>query len=55
MNKERKTRNESINLYNPVKEGWISYDINYMNALRKSRKIIDSSKDEGTHDGRCVA
>ena len=44
MKKESFKRNESIHLYNPKKEGWSSYDINYTNALRKSRKIKEINK-----------
>ncbi len=43
MNKESYPRNESIHLYNPEKDGWTSYDINYANALRKSRKILEKN------------
>lgn len=44
MNKESNPRIESIHLYNPKEEGWISYDINYTNALRKIRKINDETQ-----------
>ena len=44
MNKEGNTRNEFIHLYNPKKEGWTSYDINYANALKNIRKIKDGKK-----------
>ena len=44
MNKENSSRNEYIHLYNPEKEGCSSYDMNYTNALRKSRKLIERSK-----------
>ncbi len=39
MNKESNSRNEFIHLYNPKKDGWTSYDINYTNALKNIRKI----------------
>ena len=38
MNKNSKSRNGFIHLYNPKKEGLGSYDFHYINALRKSLK-----------------
>ena len=39
MNKGSVQRNEFVHLYNPKKEGWTSYDINYTNAMKKKRAI----------------
>ena len=43
-NKQRYERYEFLHLYDPRKEGLASYDINYVNALRKSRRIKDEKK-----------
>ena len=37
MNKNSKSRNGFIHLYNPKKEGLGSYDVNYMNAYKKDK------------------
>ena len=39
MNKNSKSRNGLIHLYNPNKEGLGSYDINYMNAYKKDKSL----------------
>lgn len=39
MNRQQNPRLDPIHLYNPKKEGISSYDVNYTNALRKSRRI----------------
>ena len=39
MNNNLTSRNGSIHLYNPKKEGLGSYDINYINAYRKDNKL----------------
>ena len=39
MNKYTKSRNRSIHLYNPKKEGLGSYDIHYINAYEKDKSI----------------
>ena len=44
MGKLSYIRNDSMHLYNPREEGWTSYDINYTNALRKSREIKYKTK-----------
>ena len=38
MNKNSKSRNGFIHLYNPKKEGLGRYDIHYINAHLKSKK-----------------
>ena len=55
MKKERNQRNEPIHLYNPKKEGWTSYDINYTNALRKKRKIKERNSKFEIQNKRYVA
>ncbi len=37
MNKNFKSRNGFIHLYNPKKEGLGSYDVHYINAYKKNR------------------
>ena len=39
MNKNTKTRNGLIHLYNPKKEGLGSYDVHYINAYKKEKKL----------------
>ena len=39
MNKNSISRNGLIHLYNPKKEGIGSYDINYINAYKKNRRL----------------
>ena len=39
MNKNSKSRNGFIHLYNPKEEGLGSYDVHYMNAYRKDRSL----------------
>ena len=39
MNKNLKSRNGSIHLYNPKKEGPGSYDANYINAYKKNKNL----------------
>ena len=39
MNKNSKSRNVSIHLYNPRKEGLGSYDLNYINAYKKDKSL----------------
>ncbi len=55
MNKASNQRNESIHLYDPEKEGWTSYDINYTNALRKNRIIKNNIKINTEKNRRYVA
>ena len=38
MNIRSNKGDEFIHLYNPIQEGWGSYDINYKNALKKRRQ-----------------
>ena len=45
MNKNIKSRNGFIHLYNPKKEGLGSYDVHYMNAYKKNKDLnIEQSK-----------
>ena len=37
MNKNSKSRNGFIHLYNPKKEGLGSYDVHYINAYKKDK------------------
>jgi len=39
MNKNSKSRNGLIHLYNPKEEGLGSYDVNYINAYKKDIRI----------------
>ena len=39
MNKTLKTHRGFIHLYNPQKEGLGTYDINYINAYKRKRRI----------------
>ena len=39
MNKNSKSRNRFIHLYNPKKEGLGSYDVNYINAYKKDKSL----------------
>ena len=39
MNKNSKSRNGFIHLYNPMKEGLGSYDVHYINAYKKDRSL----------------
>ena len=39
MNKNSKSRNGFIHLYNPKKEGLGSYDVNYVNAYKKDKSL----------------
>ncbi len=55
MSKESNLRNESIHLYDPIKEGWSSYDINYINALRKKRKLKSEYEVNKTQKERYAA
>ncbi len=53
MYKKSKTRNGSIHLYNPKKEGIGSYDLNYINAYKKNKSIYN--KLEGKNNQRYAA
>ena len=44
MNKNSKSRNGFIHLYNPKKEGLGSYDVNYINAYKKDKSLKDNIK-----------
>ena len=48
MNKNSKSRNGFIHLYNPKKEGLGSYDVHYINAYKKDKslKINLNKRDE---------
>ena len=39
MNKNSKYRKGFIHLYNPKKEGLGSYDVHYINAYKKNRRL----------------
>ena len=39
MNKISKSRNRLFHLYNPKKEGLGSYDLHYINAYKKDKKL----------------
>ena len=44
MDNKRKFRNGFIHLYNPKEEGLGSYDINYINAYKRSNSIKNKFK-----------
>ena len=44
MNKNLKFRNGFIHLYNPMKEGLGSYDLNYINAYKKDKSLKNNLK-----------
>jgi len=39
MNKISKSRNRLLHLYNPKKEGLGSYDVHYINAYKKDKRL----------------
>ena len=39
MNKNSKSRNRLFHLYNPKKEGLGSYDVHYINAYKKDKRL----------------
>ena len=39
MNKNPRSRGEFTHLYNPKKEGLGYYDVNYINAYKKDRRL----------------
>ena len=39
MKKISKSRNGLLHLYNPKKEGLGSYDVNYINAYKKDKRL----------------
>ncbi len=43
MNKNSKSRNGFIHLYNPKEEGLGSYDVNYINAYKKNKNLKNNS------------
>tara|TARA_B100000214_G_scaffold9436_1_gene6787 strand:- start:839 stop:1054 length:216 start_codon:yes stop_codon:yes gene_type:complete len=53
MNKNSKSRNGLIHLYNPKKEGLGSYDIHYINAYQKDKNIKHSQNKSDNE--RCAA
>ena len=55
MNEGKKIRNKSIHLYNPKEEGWSSYDLNYTNALKKSRDINNKNETRKAKNARYAA
>ena len=44
MNKNSKSRNGFIHLYNPKEEGLGSYDVHYINAYKKDKSLKDNIK-----------
>jgi len=44
MNKNSKSRNGFIHLYNPKKEGLGSYDVHYINAYKKDKNQKNNFK-----------
>ena len=44
MNKNSKSRNGFIHLYNPKEEGLGSYDVHYINAYKKNKKLKNNFK-----------
>ena len=44
MNKNSKSRNGFIHLYNPKKEGLGSYDVHYINAYKKDKSLKNNFK-----------
>tara|TARA_Y100001968_G_scaffold292676_1_gene298039 strand:+ start:3409 stop:3567 length:159 start_codon:yes stop_codon:yes gene_type:complete len=46
MNNHSKSRSGYIHLYNPKKEGWGSYDVHYMNAYKKNRRLKNETKND---------
>ena len=46
MNKNSKSRNGFIHLYNPKKEGLGSYDVHYINAYKKDKSLKNNLKSD---------
>ncbi len=46
MNKNTKSRNGFIHLYDPKREGLGSYDIHYINAYKKNKTLKNKLKYE---------
>ena len=46
MNMKSNTRNGSIHLYNPKQEGLGPYDIHYINAYKKNKKLEAVKRDK---------
>ena len=53
MNKNLRSRNELFHLYNPKKEGLGLYDIHYINAYKKDKRL--RNKLNKNHKGRNAA
>jgi len=51
MNKISKSRDRLLHLYNPKKEGLGSYDIHYINAYKKDKRLKNelNKKDKGRY------
>ena len=51
MNKMSKSRNRLFHLYNPKKEGLGSYDVHYINAYKKDKRLNDelNKNDKGRY------
>ena len=46
MNKNSKSRNGFIHLYNPKKEGLGAYDVHYINAYKKDKSLKNNLKSD---------
>ena len=46
MNKNFKSRNRYLHLYNPKEEGLGLYDVNYINAYKKAKDYKSQQNDE---------
>tara|TARA_B100000214_G_C23588588_1_gene455173 strand:- start:183 stop:344 length:162 start_codon:yes stop_codon:yes gene_type:complete len=53
MIKTLNSRNGSIHLYNPKKEGLGSYDVHYINAYKKEKNLERKKKEN--NNKRCAA
>ena len=51
MNKISKSRNRLFHLYNPKKEGLGSYDVHYINAYKKDKRLKNelNKKEKGRY------
>tara|TARA_B100000945_G_C20085417_1_gene458741 strand:+ start:346 stop:507 length:162 start_codon:yes stop_codon:yes gene_type:complete len=46
MNKNSNSRNGFIHLYNPKEEGLGSYDVHYINAYKKAKRLKNKLNDK---------
>ena len=49
MNKNSKSRNGLVHLYNPKKEGLGSYDVHYINAYKNDKKLKNELNEKGRY------